>query len=235
MKLSEIKELVDSGKTVTLKGKGTVKSIDFKNGKYTNLLCQEQLKKVLPPELSGSLEAFPEYQWKGKDTLVMTIDTTLYIYNFKTKKSEFIAKWPNAAKYLAIEPNTLQVAYTLKNNLYIAHNGMQTVVASDIDTNIVFGQSVHRNEFGINTGIFWSPTGRYLAFYRMDQRKVSDYPLVDITTRVATLKNIKYPMAGMQSHYVTLGVYDVNKKSTIYELKEEQDGEPDEYIKLTYI
>ena len=29
--------------------------------------------------------------------------------------------------------------------------------------------------------------------------------------------------------------YDVNKKSTIYELKEEQDGEPDEYIKLTYI
>lgn len=35
MKLSEIKELVDSGKTVTLKGKGTVKSIDFKNGKYT--------------------------------------------------------------------------------------------------------------------------------------------------------------------------------------------------------
>lgn len=188
----------------------------FKNGKYTNLLSQEQLKKVLPPELSGSLEAFPEYQWKGKDTLVMTIDTTLYIYNFKTKKSEFIAKWPNAAKYLAIEPNTLQVAYTLKNNLYIAHNGIQTVVASDIDTNIVFGQSVHRNEFGINTGIFWSPTGRYLAFYRMDQRKVSDYPLVDITTRVATLKNIKYPMAGMQSHYVTLGVYDVNKKSTVY-------------------
>ena len=35
MKLSEVKELVDSGKTVTLKGKGTVKSIDFKNGKYT--------------------------------------------------------------------------------------------------------------------------------------------------------------------------------------------------------
>lgn len=35
MKLSAIKELVDSGKTVSLKGKGTVKSIDFKNGKYS--------------------------------------------------------------------------------------------------------------------------------------------------------------------------------------------------------
>lgn len=35
MKLSAIKELVDSGKTVSLKGKGAVKSIDFKNGKYS--------------------------------------------------------------------------------------------------------------------------------------------------------------------------------------------------------
>lgn len=188
----------------------------FKNNKFSNLLSLDQLNQLLPPGLSNNQKTFPKYQWKTKDTLIMTIDTTLYIYNFKTKKIEFINNWPQSAKNVTLEPTTLQVAYTIKNNLYIADNGIQSVVASDIDTNIVYGQSVHRNEFGINNGIFWSPTGKYLAYYRMDQRKVTDYPLVDVTTRVATLKNIKYPMAGMQSHYVTLGIYDINKKSKIY-------------------
>ena len=116
----------------------------FKNNKFSNLLSLDQLNQLLPPGLSNNQKTFPKYQWKTKDTLIMTIDTTLYIYNFKTKKIEFINNWPQSAKNVTLEPTTLQVAYTIKNNLYIADNGIQSVVASDIDTNIVYGQSVHR-------------------------------------------------------------------------------------------
>ena len=82
--------------------------------------------------------------------------------------------------------------------------------------NIVLGESVHRNEFGIDGGLFWSPKASRLAFYRMDQSMVKDYPLVDTKAREAEVRNIKYPMAGMKSHEVTVGVWDLAAEKLVY-------------------
>lgn len=82
--------------------------------------------------------------------------------------------------------------------------------------NIVLGESVHRNEFGINGGLFWSPKNSKLAFYRMDQSMVVDYPLVNTKAREAEPMPIKYPMAGMQSHWVTVGVWDCAAQNLVY-------------------
>ena len=82
--------------------------------------------------------------------------------------------------------------------------------------NIVLGESVHRNEFGINGGLFWSPKDSRLAFYRMDQSMVVDYPLVNTKAREAEPKPIKYPMAGMKSHEVTVGVWDIATEKLVY-------------------
>lgn len=81
---------------------------------------------------------------------------------------------------------------------------------------VVYGESVHRNEFGIDGGMFWSPKGNKLAFYRMDESMVQSYPLVQTDAREAEVKWVKYPMAGMTSHQVTLGIYDVATQQTIY-------------------
>ena len=82
--------------------------------------------------------------------------------------------------------------------------------------NIVLGESVHRNEFGINGGLFWSPKASRLAFYRMDQSMVEDYPIVNTKAREAEVRNIKYPMAGMKSHEVTVGVWDCAAQKLVY-------------------
>ena len=82
--------------------------------------------------------------------------------------------------------------------------------------NIVLGESVHRNEFGIDGGLFWSPKASKLAFYRMDQSMVVDYPLVNTKAREAEVKPIKYPMAGMKSHEVTVGVWDCASQKLVY-------------------
>lgn len=102
-------------------------------------------------------------------------------------------------------------AYTRKNNLFV-----DDVQVTNEPEGVVCGQAVHRNEFGITKGTFWSPKGNLLAFYRMDESMVTDYPMVDISKRVGKLYNIKYPMAGMTSHKVTIGVYDVANNKTIY-------------------
>ena len=95
-------------------------------------------------------------------------------------------------------------------------DGKQVKLTTDGSREIVYGQSVHRDEFGITKGTFWSPDGHALAFYRMNQSEVTDYPQVDVFQRIATCEPDKYPMAGEVSHQVTVGVFNVQTGKTIY-------------------
>ena len=114
-------------------------------------------------------------------------------------------------------PTSRATAYVEDNQLYVVDgDGNKHQLSKDGSREIVYGQSVHRNEFGIEKGTFWSPKGNRLAFYRMDQSMVTDYPQVDIFPRSATYEPDKYPMAGMTSHKVTVGVFDVKTGKTVY-------------------
>ena len=114
-------------------------------------------------------------------------------------------------------PVSRATAYVEKDQLYVVDGkGVKHQLSKDGSREIVYGQSVHRNEFGIRKGTFWSPKGNRLAFYRMDQSMVTDYPQVDIFPRSASYEPDKYPMAGMTSHKVTVGVYDLNTDKTVY-------------------
>ncbi len=114
-----------------------------------------------------------------------------------------------------IEQTSFQQAYTRDNNLYINSNG-RIFSIEDPNPGIVYGQPVHRHEFGIEKGTFWSPKGSFLAFYRMDESMVTDYPLVNTNTRIASSKPFKYPMAGMKSHEVTVGIYNTTTEKVTY-------------------
>ena len=108
-------------------------------------------------------------------------------------------------------------AYVEEHQLFVLDaQGRKRQLTTDGSSDIVYGQSVHRNEWGINEGTFWSPDGQRLAFYRMDQTGVADYPQVDIFPREAVCEPDKYPMAGQCSHTVTIGVYDVASDKTVY-------------------
>ena len=112
---------------------------------------------------------------------------------------------------------SLATAWIENNQLYVVDGqGKKHQLSTDGSREIVYGQSVHRNEFGIKKGTFWSPDGQRLAFYRMDQSMVTDYPQVNVFPRSATYEPDKYPMAGMTSHKVTVGVFDLKSGKTIY-------------------
>ena len=101
-------------------------------------------------------------------------------------------------------------AYTKGRSIYLLEkDSTSTPIAVSEDKNITYGQFVSRNEFGISKGIFVSPDSSKVAFYRKDESLVGTFPLLDVTTRTGTSNEIRYPMAGMQSERVSLGIYDV--------------------------
>ncbi len=160
---------------------------------------------------------FPHIDWVDRNSFNFQNGNKLYRYNIKSLDLGILNSVDTSAGNIDFASNN-NAAYTIKNNLYVAVNRQQIQVTNDDTTNnnIVNGQAAHRNEFGIVKGTFWSPTGNYLAFYRIDQSKVTDYPIVDLTTHPATVKPIKYPMAGMTSQEVTVGVYDLKTKTTTW-------------------
>ena len=139
------------------------------------------------------------------------------IYDFKEKTVNVYFSYPDSSENQILSPNNDYIAYTKENNLYVLDkNGNEKSVTNEVNTGILNGQSVHRDEFGISNGIFWSPLGDKIAFYRMDESMVTSYPIVDMSSRVAELKSIKYPMAGMNSHQVTIGIFDIQRDQVTY-------------------
>ena len=159
---------------------------------------------------------YAEYPYADQPMVLLKNSKQRILYNWENKKTvwsqscegETTADWNKASR---------AVAYVKDNQLYVRDaDNKEHQLTTDGSSSVVYGSAVHRNEFGITTGTFWSPDGQKLAFYRMDQSKVTDYPQVDIDTRIATCKPDKYPMAGGNTHHVTVGVYDLTTGQTTY-------------------
>lgn len=167
--------------------------------------------------LGAELYNFFGYSWKNNAEMYLTDGQKFYVFNTQTKKGSVIAELGEKAENGTLEPTTGHVAFTVANNLHVrTAAGEKLIVTLNEDPNIVSGQSIARNEFGISGGIFWSPKGNMLAFYQKDESDVKTYPLVDITQTPAALMDIKYPMAGQGSEKPRVGIYNVSKKATVY-------------------
>lgn len=151
----------------------------------------------------------------------LTTDKNVVIYDWTKKCITWSVPRVTGASTASFSQGAKAMAYVKDYDLYIRNaEGRDVRLTADGSRQTVYGQSVHRDEFGIDGGLFWSPKGSALAFYRMDQSMVTDFPLVDIqvdsATTIAQLAPEAYPMAGMNIHKVTVGVYNMVTGKTVY-------------------
>ena len=168
---------------------------------------------------------YAEFPYPEKTVVRLKVSGAEVLVDWKA--CQIICKYEVAEEAQASlwSPESKMMAIVKDHNLCVVdENGKSSVITADGSSDIVYGQSVHRNEFGIESGLFWSPDGSRLAFYRMDQSMVSAYPQVNLNTdgveegksRCAVVKPDRYPMAGETSHKVAIGIYDATSGKTIY-------------------
>ncbi|MDD4602337.1 MAG: DPP IV N-terminal domain-containing protein [Bacteroidales bacterium] len=180
------------------------------------LVRLSDMNTILKFSHQETLKRFPLITFLNKDQFYYTTGNKLFLCDLMKNSLTVVNTWNDKAENIDISTPGFKVAYTLDNNLYLSSEGKEIPLTTEKNKGILYGSSrVHRNEFGIEKGTFWSPRENYLAFYRMDESMVADYPLVDISTRIATLQPVKYPMAGMTSHKVTVCVYNISTSKTI--------------------
>lgn len=196
---------------------------NFKHAEQ-NFLSLDDLNQKLKAAGCNVITAMPMIQFNKSPEWFMTISGNKIALNPITNKVRTIIDKSILNKEIVEESDAGYVAYVDDYNLFVTDGKNTKQVTTDGSKDIVYASSVHREEFGIMKGTFWSNNGKQLAFYRMDQSMVTDYPIINWTTTPATVDMIKYPMAGDKSHHVTVGVYNAETQSTIYL----QTGEPAE-------
>ncbi|MDE5421879.1 S9 family peptidase [Ancylomarina sp. DW003] len=186
----------------------------------------EDINSALKAESLSEISRIPSFDWIDANTIQFWVKTSLVRYKLIEKKADLVLKSDENIDNKSFCEANNKLAYTKANNLYfVGKGGKEIAVSKEEDKNIVSGQSVSRSEYGIDGGIFWSPEGKSLAFYRKDESKVTSYPLVDINTRVGDLREEKYPMAGMTSEIVSVGVYNLKTAKTIWVKADDFDEE----------
>ncbi|MEN8138848.1 MAG: DPP IV N-terminal domain-containing protein [Bacteroidota bacterium] len=184
------------------------------NGKVVKLTA-EDINSGLDSE-NQVKKAPTQITWLSKDVFQFVSEGKVYEYNVKNKSGNVKYVSRTGSENFDFTENGDYAAYTVDNNLYVVSaNGEHVVTKDEKSSNIINGQVVHRVEFGITKGTFWSPKGDVLAYYHKDESMVSDYPLVNVMTREAELEAIKYPMAGRKSEEVTLVLYNVETQKEV--------------------
>lgn len=187
-------------------------------------LTLTQLNQKLKAAQQDTLKMLPMIQFNQGPEWILNLNGSKVALDPVKNTANVLVDQSLMSKSNVEESSAGYVAYLDNFNLFVAKGSDKKQVTTDGTKDIVYASSVHRDEFGISKGTFWSNNGKVLAFYRMDQRMVTDYPIIDWTSRPAQNVNIKYPMAGDKSHQVTVGVYNAETKAVVY-LK---TGEPSE-------
>ncbi|MCM1532620.1 MAG: S9 family peptidase [Bacteroides sp.] len=186
----------------------TLKCFFPATGVTENMLTAEDLNNDLTMRKYHLVEHFPRILAIGNHTLFLECHDNRMIYDYHAKTLIFDASQHAQATNFDVHPQTQQVAYTRDNNLYVTRNRMRFAVSHDENKGIVNGQVVHRNEFGITKGTFWSNSGDKLAYYVMDETMVSQYPLTVYGEDSTYIDNIRYPEAGNLMHRVHIKIFD---------------------------
>lgn len=185
-----------------------IKLVNAKTGKETMFLSSDKLAEE-------NVKKVRSFQWVDANTLYFPRNQRLITVS-KSGLTSYTFSDVNMEE--VIDQSVKHKLFIIKNEdgvfVESVKNGYKPIlICPDTGKNITFGESVHRSEWGINEGQYISPNGNYIAFYRMDESMVEDYPLVNTGTPIATVEYMKYPMAGRNSHKVTLGIYDVAQSS----------------------
>ncbi|MBO7491350.1 MAG: DPP IV N-terminal domain-containing protein, partial [Bacteroidales bacterium] len=151
-----------------------IKLVNAKTGKESLYLSSDKLAEE-------NVKKVRSFQWVDANTLyfprnqrLITVGKSgLTSYTFSDVDMEEVIDQSVKHKLFIIKNEDGVFVESVKNSY------KPILICPDTGKNITFGESVHRSEWGINEGQYISPNGNYIAFYRMDESMVEDYPLVN--------------------------------------------------------
>ncbi|MFA5064899.1 MAG: S9 family peptidase [Dehalococcoidia bacterium] len=154
------------------------------------------------------------------DELLLSSDTDLFLYDIKTSKFKQLTRDQAAETAPQFSPDGTEIAFLKDYNIYDIDivSGSVVQLTTQGTQDLLVGQAdwVYGEEFSIDTGFIWSPDGRHIAYYQMDQSAVPIFPIIDFIPPDNVVQNTHYPRAGENNSIVKIGIVSVKDFSTVW-------------------
>ena len=153
-----------------------------------------------------------------------------FIYNIESGEIKPITDFSKGKQQLAsLSPSENKVAFVRDNNIFISdlESGNEIQVTEDGEEEKIINGAVdwvYEEEFSFHRGLYWSPDGENIAYYRFDESEVPKFEMAYYTGLYPEEFEFKYPKAGEKNSEVRVFVYNV-KEGNSTEVKLEANSE----------
>jgi dipeptidyl-peptidase 4 len=193
-------------------------TMEAATGERKMLVNAETMKAVMQPEKEKAIQATglgrvqaENYKWSpGSDSLLFIGTNSLVLLDLKTAAIRPLVSGEAELEDAKFSPNGKWVSFLCGFNLWIVDlaSGETKALTSGGSEAILKGKLdwVYPEELNASTAYWWSPDSSRIAYYEMDERPVTRYPIIDMSSPIGAMEYTRFPQAGEANPIVRVGV-----------------------------
>ena len=182
--------------------------MEARSGERRLLVAADKLESILPVDTSRPTQATglgrraaSQYQWAPDGAgILFEGPTALAWLDMKLQTGRTLVSGKAGIADPKISPDGRYVSFVREHNLWLVGvaDGHERAVTQGGTEEIRKGELdwVYPEELDIKTAYWWSPDSSAIAYLEMDERKVTQYPLVDFSSPSGEAEMERYPVAG---------------------------------------
>ena len=151
------------------------------------------------------------YQWSPDGhSLLFAGTNSLALLDLRTNAAKPLVSFPDPISDPKFSPDGNWVSFVRASNLWLVNiaSGESKALTTGGSEDLLKGQLdwVYPEELDCATAYWWSPDSSKIAYYIMDERPVTRYPIMDMSSPVGAIEYTRFPEAGKPNPIVRVGV-----------------------------
>ena len=201
-------------------------TMDAATGERKILVDAETLKSVTQPEKAKTTQATglgrvqaDNYQWAPDSGSLLFIGTnSMVLLDLKTMQAKPVVSSEVEIEDPKFSPDGKWISFSRNANLFAVNlaSGETKTLTTGGSEEVLKGKLdwVYPEELDTRTAYWWSPDSSKIAYYEMDERPVTRYPIMDMSSPTGGTEYTRYPQAGEANPIVRVGVVPVTGGET---------------------
>ena len=183
-------------------------TMDASTGERRLLIAADKLETILPAEQGRETQATglgrrapSQYQWAPNgEAILFQGAKALVWFDLKSQTGRTFVSGKATLSDAKISPDGRTVSFVRDHNVWLVTvaDGKERALTQGGTEETRKGELdwVYPEELDIKTAYWWAPDSSTIAYLEMDERKVSQYPLVDFSSPSGEAEMERYPVAG---------------------------------------
>src|SRR4030042_2322961 len=156
---------------------------DLESNNKTVLVDDRKIDELATPDAGEHLNLDSYVLSPTGKELLLPSDTDLFICSLDTSSLKRLTQDVESEDAPQFSPDGLKIAFLKNHDIHVMEieTYLDTQLTLEGTEQLLVGQVdwVYGEEFSIDTGFFWSPDSRYIAYFKLDQSAVPEFPITD--------------------------------------------------------